>query len=109
MATSRTAAFSMPVRALEDVSGWATAPMAIGSVLGHPLLDLSGDALGLALHQLVDRLEVGVRGARRQLDRRVLRGLEDLGLLLELSQRHGLLDLRQPRGRGERLALALAQ
>ena len=34
-------------------------------VLGHPLLDLGGDALGLALHQLVDRLEVGVRGARR--------------------------------------------
>ena len=36
-------------------------------VLGHPLLDLGGDALGLALHQLVDRLQVGVRRARREL------------------------------------------
>src|SRR3954454_2450207 len=104
------AAFSMPrIAGALSSFGRVARSVLIVLVLGHPLLDLSGDALGLALHQLVDRLEVGVRGARRQLDRRGLRGLEALRLLLELSQRHGLLDLRQPRGRGERLALALAQ
>src|SRR3954447_14674214 len=110
MATSRTAAFSIPVRVLEAVSGWATVPRAIGSVLGHPLLDLSGDALGLALHQLVDRLEVGVRGARRQLDGGV-RGAarQDLRLLLELSERDRLLDVGEPGRRRQRLTLALAQ
>src|SRR5690349_20636626 len=102
MATSSTAAFCRPV---SDESRVASSDAT--SVLGHPLLDLRGDPLGLALHQLVERLEVRVGGARRQRDRR--RPVEDLRALLELGEPDGLLDLGQPRRAGERLALALAQ
>src|SRR5688500_7046089 len=70
MATSRMAAFSMPLRPLVDsgAAGRVASSVLIRLVLRHPLLDLRGDALGLALHQLVDRLEVRVGGAGRQRD-----------------------------------------
>src|ERR1041384_1203840 len=66
MATSRAAAFWMP---FSDVlvgafSIWASA--LIGLVLRHPGLDLRGDALGLALHQLVELMQARVRDTRRQ-------------------------------------------
>src|SRR3954466_7563012 len=66
MATSRAAAFWTPLRPVLEgaVSGRVASSVLIGLVLGHPGLDLSGDALGLALHQLVELVQVGVRHAR---------------------------------------------
>src|ERR1700741_964024 len=104
MATSSTAAFSIPLSVFGRVASSALTAL----ILAHPLLDLGGDALGLALHQLVERLQVGVGRARRQRDRGLV-GAEHLRALLELGKRDGLLDLGQPRRGGERLALALAQ
>src|SRR4051812_36257455 len=68
IATSRAAAFWMPFRllAVTAVSPRVASSAAIGLVLRHPGLDLRGDALGLALHQLVELMHAGVRGARRQ-------------------------------------------
>src|ERR1044072_4193230 len=62
MATSRAAAFWMPFS--EDLvigAGSVVARAAIGLVLRHPGLDLRGDPLGLALHQLVELMQARVR------------------------------------------------
>src|SRR4051812_37098116 len=65
MATSRAAAFWMPFR--PDFLDTSRAPLdvvasaAIGLVLRHPGLDLRGDALGLALHQLIELMQARVR------------------------------------------------
>src|SRR3954462_11362470 len=68
MATSRAAAFWTPFR--DDLVMGASPVVAkavlIVLVLRHPGLDLCGDALGLALHQLVELMQAGVRHARRQ-------------------------------------------
>src|SRR5215218_8412119 len=66
MATSRAAAFWTPFRPLFDASGLVASSVDISLLLGHPGLDLGGDALGLALHELVELVQVGVRHARRQ-------------------------------------------
>src|SRR4051794_16057667 len=63
MATSRAAAFCTPV-ILSSESSFSR--VGTGLVLRHPLLDLGGDALGLTLHQLVERVQVGVGHAGRQ-------------------------------------------
>src|SRR3954466_11549845 len=68
MATSRAAAFWTPFR-LALVTGASPRVASSGEirlVLRHPGLDLSGDALGLALHQLIELMHAGVRGARRE-------------------------------------------
>src|SRR3954464_7883833 len=103
MATSRAAAFWTPLIFSSDSS---LSAVGIGSVLRHPLLDLGGDALRLALHQLVERAHVGVGHARRQRDRRRLGRDHLLRALLELGQRDGLLDLGEPARLSQRLALA---
>src|SRR5690242_19011000 len=111
IATSRAAAFCTPFRlalVMVPASGRVASSVLIGLVLGHPGLDLRGDALGLALHQLVELMHARVRGTRRQHGRS---GLVEVGVRsarLELRQRHRLLDRRQPRRRAEVLALALA-
>src|SRR6478735_6958097 len=67
MATSRAAAFWTPLRPVLDgaaASGRVARSVLISLVLRHPGLDLSGDALGLALHQLVELMQAGVRDAR---------------------------------------------
>src|SRR3954447_26187271 len=68
MATSRAAAFWTPFSPLlaAAVSGRVARSVLICLVLRHPGLDLGGDALRLALHQLVELVEVGVRHARRE-------------------------------------------
>src|SRR3954451_4991885 len=108
MATSRAAAFWMPFR-LPAVTGASltASSAAIGLVLRHPGLDLSGDALGLALHQLIELMHAGVRGARRE---HLGRGVgHEVGhrARLELRQRDRLVDRAQPRRRAEVLGLAL--
>src|SRR5690348_5792502 len=99
-ATRRMAAFWMPLILRRAGLGASSVDTL---VLRHPLLDLRGDAIGLALHQLVELVEGDVGLARREGDRR--RGRLG-GRLLERGQRHRLLDLGQPGRRGERLALA---
>src|SRR4051794_29565773 len=61
-ATSRAAAFCVP-RSEETVVGTSVVARSrlIGLVLRHPGLDLGGHALGLALHQLVELVQAGVR------------------------------------------------
>src|SRR4051812_47961983 len=69
MATSSAAAFWMPLRPdLTPVPSAARVASAvlIGLVLRHPGLDLRGDAFRLALHQLVELMQAGVRDARGQ-------------------------------------------
>src|SRR3954469_14842672 len=68
MATSRAAAFWTPLSPVLDAtaSGRVASSVVIRLVLRHPGLDLGRDALGLALHQLVELMQVGVRHARRQ-------------------------------------------
>src|SRR4051812_34724367 len=70
IATSRAAAFWTPFKPVLDGaaagSGFVASSVLICLVLRHPGLDLGGDALGLALHQLVELMQVGVRHARRQ-------------------------------------------
>src|SRR4051794_16997428 len=100
MATSRAAAFCTPVILS---TGSSFSAVGIGLVRRHPLLDLGGDALRLALHQLVERVQVRVGHARRQVDRRRLDRRQLLRALLELGQRHGLLDLGEPARLGQRL------
>src|SRR3954453_17480028 len=108
MATSRAAAFWTPFSFLAGtVAGSATT--AIVLVLRHPGLDLGRDTLGLALHELIELVQRGVGHPRRQHGHRGLGGGLAGGVLLELGQRHRLLDLRQPARRAEVLALALAQ
>src|SRR6201991_4030110 len=109
MATSRAAAFWTPFRPVLDgataASGRVASSVLICLVLRHPGLDLGGDALGLALHQLVELVQARVRHARGQhLRHRV--GDAAAGLRLEGGQRDGLLDLGQPARRAEVLALA---
>src|SRR4051812_29979165 len=104
IATSRAAAFWVPRSFLPVVSVVASSVL-IGLVLRHPGLDLGGHALGLALHQLVELVEAGVRHAGREhrgggIEARVG------GARLEGGQRDRLLDLRQPARRAEALALA---
>src|SRR5690349_4756280 len=107
MATSRAAAFWMPLRLAADGAGASSSLVAICLVLRHPGLDLGRDALGLALHQLVELVERGVRGARGQhLGGGLVEREAVAGTRLELGQRDGLADLGQP-GRGEVLLLAL--
>src|SRR3954452_13595993 len=69
MATSRAAAFWTPLRPVLE-AGAASVRVAssvlICLVLRHPGLDLGGDALGLALHQLVELVQAGIRHARRE-------------------------------------------
>src|SRR3954469_20051681 len=63
MATSSAAAFWTPFRPLlvaTAPSGRVASSVLIASVLRHPGLDLGGDALGLALHQLVELVQAGV-------------------------------------------------
>src|SRR3954471_24721447 len=112
MATSRAAAFCTPFSPVlvtaAAPSGRVASSVLICLVLRHPGLDLGGDALGLALHQLVELMQVGVRHARGQ---HGVGGVLELEAgrraRLELRQRHRLLDLRQP-GRRQVLTLALA-
>src|SRR3954447_8988450 len=68
IATSRAAAFWTPLRPVLDatLSGLVASSVDIGLVLRHPSLDLGGDALGLALHQLVELMQVRVRHTRRE-------------------------------------------
>src|ERR1700742_4049575 len=68
IATSRAAAFCTPFRPVLETaaSGRVASSVVIWLVLRHPGLDLRGDALGLALHQLVELMQVRVRHARRQ-------------------------------------------
>src|SRR3954464_9019345 len=111
MATSSAAAFCTPLRLALVI---AASPRVASSklirlVLRHPGLDLGGDTLGLALHQLVELMQVGVRHARRQ---HLRRGVRERVIAaragLELRERHRLLDRRQPGRRAEVLGLALA-
>src|SRR6201991_2606039 len=105
-ATSRAAAFWAPRRLLTDFGASVVASsVLIGLVLRHPGLDLGGDALGLALHQLVELVQARVRHPRRGHRGGGLRNAA-AGLRLEGGQRHGLLDLGQPARRAEALALA---
>src|SRR3954451_21367463 len=63
IATSRAAAFWMPFRPVLEAtvpSGRVASSVLIRLVLRHPGLDLGGDALGLALHQLVELMHAGV-------------------------------------------------
>src|SRR3954471_21818078 len=112
MATSRAAAFCTPFSPVlvtaAAPSGRVASSVLIALVLRHPSLDLGGDALGLALHQLVELMEVRVRHARRQHRRRGVREVIAAGAGLERGQRDRLLDLRDPRRRAEVLGLALA-
>src|SRR3954467_9428837 len=66
MATSRAAAFWTPFRPVLEgaASGRVASSALISLVLRHPGLDLRGDALGLALHQLVELMQAGIRDAR---------------------------------------------
>src|SRR3954462_12298169 len=73
MAKSRAAAFWTPFRPVfvgPPASRRVASSVVIGLVLSHPGLDLGGDALGLALHQLVELVQARVRHARRQHGRR---------------------------------------
>src|SRR4051812_41885281 len=111
IATSRAAAFWTPFRPVlvTGASGRVARSVLISLVLRHPGLDLGGDALGLALHQLVELVQVGVRHARREhLRRGIRKRVMAAGAGLELRERHRLLDRRQPRRRPEVLGLALA-
>src|SRR4051812_5709482 len=108
MATSRAAAFWTPFRPVLESRRVASSVL-IGLVLRHPGLDLGSDALGLALHQLVELMQVGVRHARGQ----HLRGGAGEVVVtaragLELREGHRLLDRGQPRRGAEVLGLALA-
>src|SRR4051795_7957487 len=105
MATSRAAAFWMPLRPDFVVGSGTASAVLIWLVLRHPRLDLRGDALGLALHQLVELMQAGVREARRQHGRRRVLQRAARRALLELSERHRLLDLGQPARRAQVLAL----
>src|SRR3954462_9046793 len=93
MATSRAAAFWTPFRPVlvtGAASGRVARSVLIGLVLGHPGLDLGGDALGLALHQLVELVQAGVGDARRKhLGRGVLE-VAGRRARLQLRQRHRL-------------------
>src|SRR3954449_10674170 len=99
MATSRAAAFWTPFRPVLEggaaSSGFVASSVLICLVLRHPGLDLGGDALGLALHQLVELMEIGVRHARGQ---HLRRGVRERVIAaragLELRERHRLLDRR---------------
>src|SRR5690349_4840409 len=108
IATSRAAAFWMPFRFDAVIAGASSSfNAAICLVLLHPGLDLGGDALRLALHQLVELMHAGVRGAGREHLRGGRVGDEvRAGTRLELGQRDRFLDLLQPRGR-QVLVLAL--
>src|SRR3954453_24057178 len=65
MATSRAAAFWTPFRPLiVGPSGLVASSVLICLVLRHPGLALSGHALGLLLHQLIELVQVGVRHTR---------------------------------------------
>src|SRR5687767_14582200 len=90
MATSRAAAFSMPLRLLTvtgAASGLVSSLVGIGLVLRHPGLDLGRDALGLALHQLVELVQRRVRGPRGQhLGGRLVEREALAGARLELRQ-----------------------
>src|SRR3954468_14681181 len=107
IATSRAAAFWMPFRPPLVVapSGRVASSVLIGLVLRHPGLDLGGDALGLALHQLVELVQVGVRDARREHLRGGAVEVVGAGAGLERGQRHRLLDLGDPGRRAEVLGL----
>src|SRR4051794_8845877 len=109
MATSSAAAFCTPLRLALVI---AASPRVASSklirlVLRHPGLDLGGDTLGLALHQLVELMHAGVRRARRE---HLSGGVgHEVGhrARLELSQGDRLVDRGQPRRRAEVLGLAL--
>src|SRR3954468_15570834 len=109
MATSRAAAFCTPFRpVLEGAaagSGFVASSVLICLVLRHPGLDLGGDALGLALHQLVELVQAGVRHARREHLRGGAVEVVGAGAGLERGQRHRLLDLGDPGRRAEVLGL----
>src|SRR3954453_14053282 len=107
MATSRAAAFWTPFKPVLEgaASGRVASSVLISLVLRHPGLDLGGDALGLALHQLVELVQVRVRHAGRQHRRRGVREVIAAGAGLERGQRDRLLDLRDPRRRAEVLGL----
>src|SRR3954454_22047419 len=72
------------------------------SVLAQPVADLGGDAIGFALHQLVELVHALVRLTGRQ--RRELRRAAGL----ELGEADRGLDLAQPLRLGQRLGLAPA-
>src|SRR4051812_6861711 len=112
MATSRAAAFWMPLRpdlVVAPSAARVASAVLIGLVLRHPGLDLRGDALRLALHQLIELMQARVRDARRQHGGGGRVEVVDLRVRLQLRQRHRLLDRRQPGRRAEVLALALAE
>src|SRR3954453_15119225 len=93
MATSRAAAFWTPFRLalVTGASPRVASSVLICLVLRHPGLDLGGDAFGLALHQLVELVHAGVRGARREhLGRGVGHEVRLVGARLQRGQRDRL-------------------
>src|SRR4051812_46128325 len=101
-ATRNAAALRRPPSFAGDVAGGVGWGHATGiSVLAQPVADLGGDALGLALHELVELVHALVALAGGQ-------GPERLGAGLELGQADRGLDLAQPLRLGERLGLAPA-
>src|SRR4051794_19756620 len=95
IATSRAAAFWTPRMLAVECLGEAAGASAVTLLLGHPLLDLRGDALRLALHQLVELAQRRVGHPRRERDRGGVAVVRERAAL-ELGERHGLLDLGQP-------------
>src|SRR4051794_22337675 len=98
-ATRKAAALRRPPSFPGAVAGvfvWGSATVI--SVLAQPVADLGGDALGLALHELVELVHALVARAGGQ-------GPERLGAGLELGQADRGLDLTQPLRLGERLGL----
>src|SRR4051812_11185879 len=98
-ATRNAAALRMPPSFADGVAAvLASGSATVISVLTQPVADLGGDALGLALHQLVELAHalVGLAGGQ---------GRERLGAGLELGEADRGLDLAQPLRLGERLGL----